>query len=250
MKMLRSILLVLGIALVSLTLPSCLKDDNSYSLGDMWIAIATVVPQNDNSYYLRLDDGKKLWPAASNYPNYEPKADQRAFINFTILSDSTQGFAHYIKVNAIHNILTKPIAENKGTENDSTYGIDPVSIPSKEDIWVGDGYLNVYFMTSWGGVKAHFINLIQTDAAKNPYELEFRHNAYDDPKVTVGSSRVAFNLSSLPDTKGETVDLKIKVWTLNGIETYTVKYNTDKEKLSASKTSVSDESVTNMENIK
>ena len=34
MKTLRAFLLVIGIALVSLTLPSCLDDDDSYSLGD------------------------------------------------------------------------------------------------------------------------------------------------------------------------------------------------------------------------
>ena len=57
MKTLRAFLLVIGIALVSLTLPSCLDDDNSYSLGDIWIAVATVVPEGNNVYYLRLDDG-------------------------------------------------------------------------------------------------------------------------------------------------------------------------------------------------
>lgn len=249
MKMLRSFLFVVGITLISLTLPSCLKDDNSYSLGDMWVAIATVVPQSDHSYYLRLDNGDTLWPAATNYPNYEPKTDQRAFINFTILSDSAQGFAHYIKVNAIHNILTKPIAKNLGDENDSVYGTHPVSIPSKDNIWVGDGYLNVYFITNWGGTKAHFVNLIQTDIDKNPYELEFRHNAYDDPEITSGASRVAFNLSSLPDTKGETVDLIIKVKTFDSDKTYTLKYNTEKTKLSIPSANLSDESLTNMKDI-
>lgn len=250
MKTLRSFLLVLGIALVTLTFPSCLNDDDSYSLGDMWGAIATVVPQGNNSYYLRLDDGKTLWPAASNYPNYAPKADQRAFIYFTILSDSAQGFSHFIKVAAIHNILTKPIAKNEGVKNDSIYGKNPVHIPSKDDIWVGDGYLNIYFITNWGGQKAHFINLLQTDAEKNPYELEFRHNAFDDPEITSGASRVAFNLSSLPDTKGETVDLTIKVKTFDGDKVYTVKYNTDKAKLPATASHLSDESVSNLEKIK
>ena len=56
MKTLRAFLLVIGIALVSLTLPSCLDDDDSYSLGDIWIAVATVVPEGNNVYYLRLDD--------------------------------------------------------------------------------------------------------------------------------------------------------------------------------------------------
>ena len=59
MKTLRAFLLVIGIALVSLALPSCLDDDDSYSLGDIWIAVATVVPEGNNVYYLRLDDGDK-----------------------------------------------------------------------------------------------------------------------------------------------------------------------------------------------
>ena len=153
MKTLRAFLLVIGIALVSLTLPSCLDDDNSYSLGDIWIAVATVVPEGNNVYYLRLDDGDKLWPAATNYPNYQPKPNQRALVNFTILADSTQsnlgGFSHYIKVNAIHNILTKSIAKNEGAANDSIYGTDPVSIYNN-NMWIGDGYLNIYFETLWG----------------------------------------------------------------------------------------------------
>ena len=164
MKTLRAFLLVIGIALVSLTLPSCLDDDNSYSLGDIWIAVATVVPEGNNVYYLRLDDGDKLWPAATNYPNYQPKPNHRALVNFTILADSTQsnlgGFSHYIKVNAIHNILTKSIAKNEGAANDSIYGTDPVSIYNN-NMWIGDGYLNIYFETLWGGKTAHFINLIQ-----------------------------------------------------------------------------------------
>ena len=98
MKTLRSFLLVIGIALVSLALlPSC-SDDDAYSLGDMWIAVATVVPEGNNVYYLRLDDGDKLWPAATNYPNYQPKPNHVLLVNFTIFADSTQsnlgGFSH------------------------------------------------------------------------------------------------------------------------------------------------------------
>ena len=82
------------------------------------------------------------------------EANQRALVNFTILADSTQsnlgGFSHYIKVNAIHNILTKSIAKNEGAANDSIYGTDPVSIYNN-NMWIGDGYLNIYFETLWGG---------------------------------------------------------------------------------------------------
>ena len=66
-------------------------------------------------------------------------------------------------MNAIHNILTKSIAKNEGAANDSIYGTDPVSIYNN-NMWIGDGYLNIYFETLWGGKTAHFINLIQPDA--------------------------------------------------------------------------------------
>lgn len=254
MKTLRTFLLIIGVALVSFTLSSCLDDDDSYSLGDMWVAVATVVPESDNVYYLRLDNGNKLWPAATNYPGYQPKADQRASVNFTILADSSQsnlnGFSHYIKINAIHNILTKPIAKNEGAANDSIYGTDPVSIPSKQSIWIGDGYLNIYFQTNWGGKTAHYINLIQTDAEKDPYSLEFRHNAFDDPAYSSGAGRVAFNLSSLPDTKGETVDLTLKVRTFDGETEFKLKYNTDKSILAATSPEYTDDGISNITDMK
>ena len=98
-------------------------------------------------------------------------------------------------------------------------------------MWIGDGYLNIYFETLWGGKTAHFINLIQPDAENDPYTLEFRHNAYDDPQYTIGAGRVAFNLSSLPDAKGETVDLVVNYWTSEGKQAYKLKYNSDKTKM-------------------
>lgn len=241
-RMIKSLLGMMGAAIALLTLPSCLDDDdsysveNSYSLGDMWVAVATVVPEGDNTYYLRLDNGNTLWPAASNYPGYKPKADQRAFVNFTILADSTgsqlNGYSYFIKVNAIHDILTKPLSPDLGAKNDSVYGTDPVSILDKKDVWVGDGYLNVYFETYWGGKTAHYINLIHPSDEVNPYAVEFRHNAFDDPQSTKAAGRVAFNLASLPDTEGKTVDLIVRYKNSeNGRDSIVVKYNTNKSAL-------------------
>jgi len=43
------------------------------SLGNFGIDIATVIPEGDNAYSLLLDNGKRLWPAASA-TRYAPHA--------------------------------------------------------------------------------------------------------------------------------------------------------------------------------
>ncbi|WP_099463644.1 MULTISPECIES: NigD1/NigD2 family lipoprotein [Parabacteroides] len=237
MKTLKSILFVAGVFLTSLTFHSCL-DDDGYSLDKFWIEPATVVPINDNSFYLRTDDGSTLWPAAPIYIHYEAKERQRAWVNYTILGDSIGNYSHSIKINGISDILTKDIAKNLGDENDSVYGTDPVSIKNpKQDIWISDNFLNILFRMNYGGSKKHFVNVIQPDE-KNPYLLEFRHNAYFDPAVTSTEGLVCFRMESLPDTNGKTVTLTLRVKTFEGEKEYTLEYNSDKQESSDNSKSI------------
>lgn len=222
MKVLKIFLVTISVALSSVLFFSCLGDDDGYSLGHFWIDMATVVPLDNNSYYLRMDDGKTLWPAATNVSNYEPKENQRALVNFTILSDSLNGFDHFIKVNSIDNVLTKDIAKNLGEKNDSIYGTDPLEIVT---MWTGDNYLNVYFKAYFGGEKKHYINLIPSE--DEDAVLELRHNAYDDPATYKRGSLVAFNLSSLEDSttiSNDTILLTVKVNTFDGDKLYSIKF--------------------------
>ena len=207
-----------------LSFQSCLEDDG-YSLNKSWISIATVNPLKGRSYDLTLDDGKTLWPAASDFPGYKPKKDQRALVNYTILSDSTSGYSHYIKVNAIEDILTKAVAKDLGlAENDSVYGTDKLRI---KDAWIGDGFLNVVFLYNIGGTVKHFVNLIpDTKAGAGAYDFEFRHNAYDDPESRGAEGIVAFNLDSLPDTEGKTVKMNIRYNSFDGEKTTTLDFQT------------------------
>lgn len=224
MKTIKLLLMMIGVGLSSTLFYSCLNDDDSYSLGKFWISTATVVPLNDITYYLRMDDGTTLWPAATDMPYYEPKENQRALVNFTILSDSLDGYDHYVKINRIDNYLTKNIAENKGAENDSIYGKDPIQVA---DIWVGDNYLNIYLKAYFGGVKKHFINLIPTDEENVDFEL--RHNAYDDPSPGyLRGELVAFKLDIPSDTTQTAVQdssiIAVKVKTFDGDKVYKVKF--------------------------
>jgi len=84
MKPFKVFAIATGLLFSLLVFNSCLSDDDDYSLGNYWISIATVEPLTDNNYSLILDDGTKLWPAATNYPGYSPKDDQRALVNYRL----------------------------------------------------------------------------------------------------------------------------------------------------------------------
>lgn len=202
---------------------SACQDDDDYSLDKFAIEIMTVVPDG-STYYLRRDNGEKLWPFATNCPGYN-FSKTRAQVNYTMLSDSIPGFSHGIKINWIENILTKNISPYRGAENDSIYGTDPVKIIAMN---IGDGYLNIRFAANFGntGVK-HLISLIQDQEVNTPYALELRHQAYGDNALYAAEGLVAFDLSSLLNTGGQTVELTIKVNTFEGEKSYKLAYNSD-----------------------
>lgn len=222
MKFWKYTWLVLAITMSLFSLNAC-QDDDDYSLGKFAIEIMTVVPDGD-TYYLRRDNGEKLWPFATNCPGYN-SSKTRAQVNYTMLSDSIPGFSHGIKINWIENILTKNISPYRGAENDSIYGTDPVKIIAMN---IGDGYLNIRFAANFGntGVK-HLISLIQDQEVNTPYALELRHQAYGDNALYAAEGLVAFDLSSLLNTGGQTVELTIKVNTFEGEKSYKLAYNSD-----------------------
>lgn len=221
MKLMKCMMLSLGIALTICLLNSC-NNDEGYSLNNVWYSIATIHPLNsDRSYWMTLDSGTSLWPAVTNIPWYNPKEKQRAFVVYNMLSDEYYGYNHAVKILDIKSILTKPIAENLDDENDETYGTDPVNIA---DIWIGDGYLNMVFEFNYGGNAVHYINLLQSENADIPYLFEFRHNAYDDDTRYRRKGIVAFDLSTI-DTNGEEVELTIQVNTFNGMKNFKITYH-------------------------
>ncbi|MDR1676381.1 MAG: NigD-like protein [Tannerella sp.] len=225
MKTVKLIFACASVLAASCVCNSCM-DDDGYSLGNVWYSMATVVPSDDSpTYYLRLDHGTTLWPAATNIPWYVPKEKHRALAYYTVLSDTYYDYDHAVKVLDIQDVLTKPIAEDRGEENDSYFGNDPVRIL---DLWVGDGYLNVKFEFSYGGSVKHFINLVKRNSEDTPRYFEFRHNAYQDNAYVQRKGIVSFDLSSL-ETGGEEIQLTIRVKTPEGEKDYTVKYNPESE---------------------
>ena len=205
-----------------LTVVSCNKKDE-HSLGEFHIDIATVIPVGERGYLLMLDNGKQLWPAATDV-FYLPTENRRVFVNYTTLSDEQGGYDHYVKVNDIWDILTKKIIEQT-PQNVDSIGDDPVTI---NDAWVGNDYLNIDFMFNYGGVRPHSINLVidslHPDVTPDTLELEFRHNAYGSLSPRLYEGFVCFDLKPLQRTDTDSVQLTIKAKEGNGAKIFNVVY--------------------------
>ncbi len=217
---------VIASLLTGVMLASFSCDDKSRSLGSFGIDIATVIPDGDNTYSLLLDNGNRLWPAATAI-QYTPSHGQRVFLNYTILSEKMGGYDHYVRVNDMWNILTKK-AIKLPAQNADRIGNDPVKANA---MWVGGDYLNVSFMFNYGGMQPHAINLVenQLEPKSEPgtINLEFRHNAYGSPSSKLYEGFVCFDLKPMRDNDADSVNLSIKVkeWTGNKIYDVVYRYN-------------------------
>lgn len=222
------VLLVAMTLVSSLGLQSCWDDDDNYYYYPGWLpnALVTAKTSVDNCFYLQLDDSTTLLPVNMKTSPFGGK-EVRALVNFSETDEPGGEFSRAVHINWIDSILTKPIAANLGEDNDSVYGSDPVEIVNDWVTIAEDGYLTLRFRSIWGNTgQPHFVNLISTHNAENPYELEFRHNAYGDVNGEYADGLVAFKLDSLPDTKGQTVKLKLKWQSFSGEKTAEFDYCT------------------------
>ncbi|MDR0371226.1 MAG: NigD-like protein [Prevotellaceae bacterium] len=175
-------------------------NNNGHSLGDFSISIGNIVnPDESKAFYINLDNGKRLWTAASAYTDYRPKDSTRILANYTILADVKNASYDYdVKLNEVYEVLTKPIF-NITPEIEDSIGNDPVGV---RQMWTGCDYLNVEFVY-YGAYRTHFINLVPAEVAevKNPEAghvyLEFRHNANNDSPRMLYGGYVSFELASL-----------------------------------------------------
>ena len=201
------------------SLQSCLDDDNGYPY-ELLIpkAVVTVKPTAADAFYMQLDDETTLKPvnvAASPFGEKEV----RALVNYDVTDDPASPYDQAVYINWIDSLLTKPMAPNLGEEeNNAKYGDDAVDILADWVTIVEDGYLTLRFgcYGNPASTTAHFVNLVSTNNPDDPYEVEFRHNAYGDTYGRPGDGLVAFSLASLPDTEGKTVKLTLKWHSFSG----------------------------------
>lgn len=209
---------VIALAMMSVfTITSCDNDNDVYWYYPPYPnALVTVKPVSDNGFYLQLDDSTTLFPTNMKTSPYGDK-EVRALVCFTEVKPVNSDYTKSVEINWMDSILTKKGVPYPGEEGEAEYGEDPIEIVKD---WVNiaeDGYLTLRFRTRWGnnGV-AHFVNLFTGVNPDDPYEVEFRHNAFGDVNGVWGDALVAFRLSDLPDTEGKTVKLTLKYKSFSG----------------------------------
>ena len=72
----------------------------------------------------------------------------------------------------------------------------------------------------------HRINLVASTDPEDPYKVTLYHDAAGDHLGSEGDAMVAFRLTGLPDTQGETVDLTLEWNSFSGKKTAKFKYCT------------------------
>ena len=213
------------------------SDNDGYSLGKFRISIATAIPEGTTAYSLLLDDGTKLWPAATAV-YYRAPTNQRVFVNYTLLSDKEGDFDHYIKVNDIWNVLTKPVID-LNTQNADSIGNDPVRV---NEMWVGNNYLNTSFSFNYSGVKPHAINMVLNTLEENNngrvLELELRHNSFESESNRLFDGFACFDLKPFRIEGKDSIPIVIKYKDWDGDKTYELMYKYNDMNLSSQQKSI------------
>ena len=222
MKKFKLALLLLIAAVTTISLQSC--DDDSDYFNPVPNAIVTVKNTESGTFFMQLDDNTTLFPANIQKSPFGDK-EVRAFVNFTKNEEKVEGFTYSVNINWIDSIVTKPMAVDKLEENSKVYGTDPLEIVDSPETCVEDGYFTIRFRTYFGNRDKHVLNLVK---GKDDYEVILYHDAREDVGAYVADGVIAFRLDKLPDTNGETVDLKIRWKSFSGDKAAVFKYKTRK----------------------
>ena len=178
-------------------------DDDSYSLGDMWVGFGIFQVVESDSYQIVMDNNDILIPLASNYSQgWEENFDngERIMLNYTILDENLDSSgeieSYYVKVNSIDDVLMKGVMDLT-PENEDSIGNDPIIV---NDYWMTDSLLT-FKLRYWGYNQIHFLNLVKQpgdlSAENQPIELELRHNANEDDEAIPYTAFVSFSLNDL-----------------------------------------------------
>ena len=220
-----------AIAAAALSLSACNFDIDNYDPSIMDpSALVTVKPGADGGFVMQVDDETVLQAVNLTRSPFGDK-EVRALVNYRKPTDKElqdsglPAGAGSVYVNWMDSILTKTTIP--ATSKDApTLGNDPVEIVADWTTVVEDGYITLRFRTNWSSGIMHKVNLLTGTDPQDPYKVVFHHDANGDFYGETGDALVAFRLSDLPDTAGQTVDLTLEWQSFSGRKTATFKYCT------------------------
>ena len=118
MKNQKVVTLIILLLSATFAFTSC--NDDGYSLDKFWLEVGTIEKTSDQDYRIILDKGPVLYPSVSNVPVRYLENNMRVYADFTILQDANPGSSvdHYVRVNDLQKLLTKPIVPYTEAIND------------------------------------------------------------------------------------------------------------------------------------
>lgn len=231
MKRIKTLMLLMVVALTAVSLQSCDNDDDGYYPEFNLATVTLKAPTVDGGkWFMQLDDSTALEATNIASHPYDNK-ELRAYIRYNDIKDMTNAPTsrstikkmYSVNVLTIDTILTKkmdPMVENMA----EVYGNDPVEVIDSWDTVAEDGYLNIRFRTRWGNNIKHRVTLVHRTDVNNPYTVEFIHNAHGDINGHVADGMVAFRLDDCFNKDDEPIEITLKWKSYSGEETAKFKY--------------------------
>ena len=231
MKRIKTLMLLMVVALTAVSLQSCDDDDDDYYPAFNLATVTLKAPKVDGGkWFMQLDDSTTL--EATNIASHPyDNRELRAYIRYNDIKDmasapaSTSAIQKMYSVNVltIDTILTKkmdPMVENTAEE----YGSDPVEVVNSWETVAEDGYMNIRFRTRFGYNGKHRMTLVHRTDAEDPYTVEFLHNANGDTNGQVADGMVAFRLDESFNKGDKPIVITLKWKSYSGEKTAKFKY--------------------------
>ena len=236
MKRIKTLMLLMVVALTAVSLQSCDDDDDDYYPAFNLATVTLKAPKVDGGkWFMQLDDSTTL--EATNIASHPyDNRELRAYIRYNDIKDmasapaSTSAIHKMYSVNVltIDTILTKkmdPMVENTAEE----YGSDPVEVVNSWETVAEDGYMNIRFRTRFGYNGKHRMTLVHRTDAEDPYTVEFLHDANGDTNGQVADGMVAFRLDDSFNEGNDPIEITLKWKSYSGEKSAKFKYTPRKD---------------------
>lgn len=236
MKRIKTLMLLMVVALTAVSLQSCDDDDDDYYPAFNLATVTLKAPKVDGGkWFMQLDDSTTL--EATNIASHPyDNRELRAYIRYNDIKDmasapaSTSAIQKMYSVNVltIDTILTKkmdPMVENTAEE----YGSDPVEVVNSWETVAEDGYMNIRFRTRFGYNGKHRMTLVHRTDAEDPYTVEFLHDANGDTNGQVADGMVAFRLDDSFNEGNDPIEITLKWKSYSGEKSAKFKYTPRKD---------------------